>query len=62
MKRTRYAGKKLISRRATEDRDSDIAGISLPLSVTFANATELINEKVVRGNFGITFDQISSPR
>ena len=32
------------------------AGISLPLSVTFANATELINEKHVRGNFGITFD------
>lgn len=31
-------------------------GISIPLSVTFANATELINEKVVRGNFGITFD------
>lgn len=31
-------------------------GVSLPLSVTFANATELVNEKVVRGNFGITFD------
>lgn len=32
------------------------AGISLPLSVTYANATELIKESHVRGNFGITFD------
>jgi len=32
------------------------AGISLPLSVTYANATELIKEKHVRGNFGITVD------
>jgi hypothetical protein len=32
------------------------AGVSVPVSLTFANATELIDEKVVRGNFGITFD------
>jgi len=32
------------------------AGISLPLSITYANATELINEKHVSGNFGITLD------
>jgi hypothetical protein len=32
------------------------AGISLPLSMTYANATELIKEHEVRGNFGITFD------
>jgi len=31
-------------------------GIRLPLSVTFANRTELIKESTVRGNFGITFD------
>jgi len=31
-------------------------GVSLPFSVTYANATELIKEKEVRGNFGITFD------
>ena len=31
-------------------------GISLPLSVTYANATELIKEKHVSGNFGVTFD------
>lgn len=32
------------------------AGVSLPLSMTYANATELIKEHEVRGNFGITFD------
>jgi len=31
-------------------------GIRLPLSLTFANRTELIKEKEVRGNFGLTFD------
>ncbi len=31
-------------------------GISIPLSFTWANATELIKENHVRGNFGITFD------
>jgi hypothetical protein len=31
-------------------------GVSIPLSFTYANATELINEKHVRGNFGISFD------
>lgn len=31
-------------------------GIKLPISATFANRTELIREKEVRGNFGITFD------
>jgi len=32
------------------------AGVSFPLSVTYANATELIKEAHVAGNFGITFD------
>jgi hypothetical protein len=32
------------------------AGISLPLSITYANASELIKEKHVSGNFGITLD------
>ncbi len=31
-------------------------GVSLPLSLTYANATELIKEQHVRGNFGLTFD------
>lgn len=31
-------------------------GIKIPLSVTYANRTESIMEKEVRGNFGITFD------
>lgn len=31
-------------------------GIKLPLSLTFANRTELIKESTVRANFGITFD------
>jgi hypothetical protein len=31
-------------------------GIKLPLSVTFANRTELIKESTVRANFGFTFD------
>jgi len=32
------------------------AGVTLPISVTYANATELIKEAHVNGNFGITFD------
>lgn len=31
-------------------------GIKLPISMTFANRTELIKESTVRGNFGFTFD------
>jgi hypothetical protein len=31
-------------------------GLSLPLSATFANAGQSINESYVRGNFGLTFD------
>jgi hypothetical protein len=31
-------------------------GIKLPLSVTFANRTELVREREVRGNFGFTLD------
>jgi len=31
-------------------------GVSFPISVTYANATELIKEAHVSGNFGITFD------
>ncbi len=31
-------------------------GMALPISVTYASRTEFINEKEVRGNFGITFD------
>ena len=30
--------------------------LKIPLSVSFANRTELVKEKEVRGNFGITFD------
>jgi hypothetical protein len=32
------------------------AGVSFPVSVTYANATELIKESHVSGNFGISFD------
>jgi hypothetical protein len=32
------------------------AGMKIPISVTFANRTEFIKEKDVRGNVGITFD------
>jgi hypothetical protein len=31
-------------------------GVKMPLSVTFANRTELIKEKEIRGNVGITYD------
>lgn len=31
-------------------------GIRFPVSATFANRTELVREKEVRGNFGLTFD------
>ena len=31
-------------------------GVKFPISVTFANRTELIKESVVRGNFGFTFN------
>lgn len=36
----------------------NFSGISfkLPLSLTFANRSDLIKEKTIRGNFGITFD------
>ncbi|MCA1620191.1 MAG: hypothetical protein LC795_12960 [Acidobacteria bacterium] len=33
-----------------------IGGMRLPLSLTFANRTELVRESEVRGNFGFTFD------
>jgi len=32
------------------------SGVKIPLSITWANRTELIKEKDVRGNIGITFD------
>lgn len=32
------------------------AGMTIPLSITYANATELIKEDKVRGNFGISLD------
>ena len=32
------------------------SGVRIPLSVTFANRTELIEEKDVRANFGVTFN------
>ena len=32
------------------------AGVSIPVSVTWANRTELIKEKEVRANFGLSFD------
>ena len=31
-------------------------GFKIPISVTFANRTELVKEKTVRGNFGFTLD------
>jgi hypothetical protein len=31
-------------------------GIKIPVSITFANRTDLIKEKIVRGNVGVTFD------
>jgi hypothetical protein len=31
-------------------------GVRIPLSFTFANRTEFVKEKLVRGNIGITFD------
>lgn len=52
----------------TEDQDANIwlaqgriavpitPGVSLPLSITYASRTELVDEKEVRGNFGITVD------
>jgi hypothetical protein len=33
-----------------------LTGIKFPISVTFANRTELVRESRVRGNFGFTFD------
>lgn len=33
-----------------------MAGLKIPVSVTFANRTELIDEKEVRGNVGFTVD------
>lgn len=32
------------------------SGIKMPFSLTFANRTELVREREVRGNFGFTFD------
>ena len=32
------------------------AGIRIPLSVTWANRTDLIKEKVVRANVGVSYD------
>jgi len=32
------------------------SGVKVPLSVTFANRTELIKERVVRANVGVTYD------
>jgi hypothetical protein len=32
------------------------SGVKIPLSITFANRTELIKESEVRGNVGVTFD------
>ncbi|HEX5732084.1 MAG TPA: hypothetical protein VF131_04535 [Blastocatellia bacterium] len=32
------------------------SGVKVPISITFANRTELIKEKEVRGNFGFTLD------
>jgi hypothetical protein len=32
------------------------SGVRIPFSLSFANRTELIKEKEVRGNFGFTFD------
>jgi hypothetical protein len=31
-------------------------GLTLPFSITYANHSELVKEKVVRGNFGISYD------
>ncbi len=54
--------------RHRADRKADIAqaqfrleipiqtGLSIPLSITYANATDLIKEHQVRGNFGFTLD------
>jgi len=33
-----------------------LSGMSIPFSVTFANASELIKEKHIRANFGFSFD------
>jgi len=32
------------------------AAVSIPLSVSYANKTELLNEKEIKGHFGLTFD------
>lgn len=59
---------RMFENRFFKDRKADIAvaqfkfelpvlaGLSLPFSVTFANATELIKESHVRANFGFTID------
>jgi hypothetical protein len=59
---------RMMENRFFNDRKADIAvaqfklelpllaGISLPFSVTYANATELIKESHVRTNFGFTID------
>jgi hypothetical protein len=51
------AGKKADLGVANVKLEIPIAGgVSFPISVTYANATELIKESDVRGSFGITFD------
>jgi len=59
---------RLQENRGVPNRKSDIAvvqfkldvpiskGVSIPLALTYANATELNKEKHIRGNFGFTFD------
>jgi hypothetical protein len=59
---------RLFENRHIKNRKADIAvaqfkleipivtGVSLPFSVTFANASELIKEKHMRANFGFSFD------
>ena len=32
------------------------SGVKIPLSISYANRTELLNEKDVRGHIGVTFD------
>jgi hypothetical protein len=59
---------RMLENRGVEGRKADIgvaqfkvelpvfAGMSLPFSVTYANATELVKEDHVRANFGFTID------
>lgn len=59
---------RMLENRGVQDKKADIAvaqfkleipffsGITIPLSVTYANATELIKEDHVRANFGFSVD------